>query len=197
MISVTATHRQGVELLENQTFAIDPEKIVSTRDRGSIVEIEYGETYDRRRQPITYQLTTCRAAIDALIAGDYNTNLTHPYLSLTVIWSLQREYRPPVGSTSYAMDLQEKYIVDIRDTYVDIEGTKTSARRIEFVPGSFVPVVIFVSEDYSSLVTATPVEVPITTTTTTEEATTTTTTVAATTTTTTEEVITTTTTSAG
>lgn len=214
MISVTATHRQGVELLENQTFAIDPEKIVSTRDRGAYVEIEYGETYDRRRQPITYQLTTDRATIDALIAGDYNTNLTHPYLSLTVIWSLQREYRPPVGSASYAMDLQEKYIVDIRDTYVDINGTKTAARRIEFVPGSFVPVVIFVSEDYANLVTDTPAAVTTTTTTTatpttttttaeatttttTEEATTTTTTAEATTTTTTAEVTTTTTTAEG
>ena len=213
MISVTATHRQGVELLENQTFAIDPEKIVSTRDRGAYVEIEYGETYDRRRQPITYQLTTDRASILALIAGDYNTNITNPYLSLTVIWSLQREYRPPVGSASYAFDLQEKYIVDIRDTYVDINGTKTPARRIEFVPGSFVPVVIFVSDDFANLITDTPAAVttttttatpttttttaPVTTTTTTAEATTTTTTAEATTTTTTAEVTTTTTTAAG
>jgi hypothetical protein len=201
MIAVTATHRQGVELVTPLTFAIDPEKIVSTRDRGSYVEIEYGETYDRRRQPITYQLTTDRTTIDALITGTYVGKI---YLSLTVIWSVDREHRPPLGSANYALDLQEKYIVDIRDTYVDINGTKTSARRIEYVPGSFVPVVIFVSDDFANLITDTPAEVttttttaaPVTTTTTTVAATTTTTQAPATTTTTEEVVATTTTTEA-
>lgn len=181
MIAVTVTHRQGIELVEPVTIAIDPEKIVATRDRGSYVEIEYGETYDRRRQPIVYQLTTDRASIDALITGSY---ATHIYLTLTVLWSNDREHRPPLGSANYEIDLQERYIVDIRDTYVDINGTKTSARRIEFVPGSFVPVVIYVSEAFATLITDTPTEV--TTTTTTAAPTTTTTTAAPATTTTTE-----------
>ena len=181
MIAVTVTHRQGIELVEPVTIAIDPEKIVATRDRGSYVEIEYGETYDRRRQPITYQLTTDRASIDALITGSY---ATHIYLTLTVLWSNDREHRPPLGSANYEIDLQERYIVDIRDTYVNINGTKTSARRIEFVPGSFVPVVIYVSEAFATLITDTPTEV--TTTTTTAAPTTTTTTAAPATTTTTE-----------
>ena len=181
MIAVTVTHRQGIELVEPVTIAIDPEKIVATRDRGSYVEIEYGETYDRRRQPITYQLTTDRASIDALITGSY---ATHLYLTLTVLWSNDREHRPPLGSANYEIDLQERYIVDIRDTYVNINGTKTSARRIEFVPGSFVPVVIYVSEAFATLITDTPTEV--TTTTTTAAPTTTTTTAAPATTTTTE-----------
>lgn len=172
MIAVTVTHRQGIELVDPITIAIDPEKIVATRDRGSYVEIEYGETYDRRRQPITYQLTTDRASIDALITGSY---ATHLYLTLTVLWSNDREHRPPLGSADYEIDLQERYIVDIRDTYVDINGTKTSARRIEFVPGSFVPVVIYVSEDFASLITDTPAEVTTTTTTTAAPTTTTTT----------------------
>lgn len=188
MIAVTYTHRQGVELVEPVTIAIDPEKIVSTRDRGSYVEIEYGETFDRRRQPITYQLTTDRTTIDALITGTYVGKI---YLALTVIWSVDREHRPPLGSASYALDLQEKYIVDIRDTYVDINGTKTAARRIEYVPGSFVPVVIFVSDSFANLITDTPAEV--TTTTTTATPTTTTTTAAPTTTTTTVAATTTTT----
>ena len=181
MIAVTVTHRQGIELVEPVTIAIDPEKIVATRDRGSYVEIEYGETYDRRRQPITYQLTTDRASIDALITGSY---ATHLYLTLTVLWSNDREHRPPLGSANYEIDLQVRYIVDIRDTYVNINGTKTSARRIEFVPGSFVPVVIYVSEAFATLITDTPTEV--TTTTTTAAPTTTTTTAAPATTTTTE-----------
>lgn len=181
MIAVTVTHRQGIELVDPITIAIDPEKIVATRDRGSYVEIEYGETYDRRRQPITYQLTTDRASIDALITGSY---ATHLYLTLTVLWSNDREHRPPLGSADYEIDLQERYIVDIRDTYVNINGTKTAARRIEFVPGSFVPVVIYVSEAFANLITDTPAEV--TTTTTTAAPTTTTTTAAPATTTTTE-----------
>jgi hypothetical protein len=198
MIAVTVTHRQGIELVDPITIAIDPEKIVATRDRGSYVEIEYGETYDRRRQPITYQLTTDRASIDALITGSY---ATHLYLTLTVLWSNDREHRPPLGSADYEIDLQERYIVDIRDTYVNINGTKTAARRIEFVPGSFVPVVIYVSEAFANLITDTPAEVttttttaaPATTTTTEsqqqEETTTTTEEVVEETTTTTEEVV--------
>ena len=162
MISITATHRQGVELIEPRTFAIDTEKVVNIRDRGSIAEIEYGETYDRRRQPITYQLTTDRASIDALITGSYET---YTQLSLTVIWSDDREHRPTEGTASYTLNLQERYIVDIEDTYVNINGTKTSARRIEFVPGSFVPVVIYVSESYNSLIGVTPPEITTTTTT--------------------------------
>jgi len=162
MIQVTATHKNGVQLLENDTFGIDAEKIVSTRMRGFYCEIDYGETYVRNRETVRYQLTTDSAAILALITGSWATNI---YLALTVIWSLDREHRPPVGTSSYVLDLQEKYIVDIRDVIQDVNGTLTACRRIEYVPGSFVPVVIFVSNSFRSLVP----DVPVAVTTTTEE----------------------------
>jgi hypothetical protein len=174
MIGVTALERQGVELLEPLFLAIDPEKIVSTRDRGIYCEIEYGETFDRRRQPITYVLNTDRASIDALIIGNYTDGLRLPYLELTVIWSLDREHRPAPGHSHYHLDLQEKYIVDIRNVTADINGVLTDCARIEFVPGSFVPVVIFVDGEVDDFITDEPVEV--TTTTTTVAVTTTTTT---------------------
>jgi hypothetical protein len=155
MIEVTLTHRQGVELNEELTIGIDPEKIVSVRDRGSYAEIEYAETYDRRRQPITYQLTTSRAAIDAVITGTYDT-LTEPYLELTV-------YDTATGDT-YSLDLQEKYIVDIREVYTLIDNTVTACRRIEYVPGSFKPEIIYVSNSFASMIDSTPAEVTTTTT---------------------------------
>lgn len=168
MISITVTSRNGVELLEPQTFAIDPEKIVSLRDRGAYVEIEYGETFDRRRQPIIYLLTTDRTTLAALILGTYATK---EYLSVTVINSSVDEYKPK-NVANYAMDLQEKYIVDIRESYTMIGQTKTACRRIEYVPGAFVPIILYVLTTYNSMITDTPAEV---TTTTTEEVTTTTT----------------------
>lgn len=183
MISITVTHRDRIELSSQITIAIDPEKIAAVRVLDTYyAEIDYAEAYDRRRQPITYGVTTDRAAILATITGTYDT-LANPYLSLDV-------YDVSDGTTS-VMDLQEKYIVDIRDTYAVINGTLTACRRIEYVPGAFVPEIIYVSNAYATLVDSTPAAATTTTSTT---STTTTTTTAPTTTTTTAEATTTTTT---
>jgi hypothetical protein len=162
MILVTLTSRNGVDLVTHQQIAIDPEKIVTTRDRELYCEITYGETYDRRRQPIDYVLTTDRASILALILGSYATK---EFLSVTVIGSNKEEFKP-VNWVPYALDLQEKYIVDIRESYFAVNNVKTPCRRIEYVPGSFVPVVIYVSEKLLDLVTDNPAAVTTTTTTT-------------------------------
>ena len=159
MIAITYTHRDGLSVTPLE-ITIDQEKIVSLRDRGVYAEIEYGETYDRRRQPIVYQLTAGRAAVKAEITGDI--------LELTVI--------NPVDGTTYDFDLQEKYVVDIREAIIDVAGTLTACRRIEYVPGSFVPKIIFVSASLASLTDSTPTEITTTeevTTTVAEEATTT------------------------
>lgn len=169
MILVTAISRNGVPYVTPVSFAIDPEKIVTTRDRDTLYcECEYGETYDRRRQPITYRLTTSRAAINALILGSYSGK---ELLTVTVIGANTDAYKPD-NWVPYDLDLQERYIVDIRESYFMVNQTKTACRRIEYVPGSFVPVVLYVSDTMASMITATPAEV----TTTTTEATTTTTT---------------------
>jgi hypothetical protein len=200
MIQVTVTWRQGVELVEPMTIAIDPEKITATREIDGFAEIDYGECRDRQRSNMVYRLTVNKANIDAQIFGDYNTNLTHPYLILNVynLWD---------GST-YVLDLQESYIVDIREAFYWINGTKTSCRKIEYVPGAFAPVIIYVSNSFASLITTyvtttttvapttTTTTAPITTTTTTEAVTTTTTTATPVTTTTTTVAVTTTTTTA-
>ncbi len=176
MIAITYTHRNGIELDESVTCLIDPEKICGVRTFNTYyAEIDYGETFDRRRQPIKYGLTTSVAAILATI--------TNPYLSLTVIDALKQEWKPDPDD-NYTYNLQEKYIVDIRESYTTIDGTKTACRRVEFVPGSFVPVVLYVSDTLESLTDSTPAAVT-TTTTTTPEGTTTTTTPEGTTTTTT------------
>ena len=192
MIAITYTHRNGIELDESVTCLIDPEKICGVRTFNTYyAEIDYGETFDRRRQPIKYGLTTSVAAILATITGTYDT-LTPPYLSLTVIDALKQEWKPDPDD-NYTYNLQEKYIVDIRESYTTIDGNKTACRRVEFVPGSFVPVVLYVSDTLESLADSTPAAVT-TTTTTTPEGTTTTTTPEGTTTTTTPEGTTTTTT---
>lgn len=185
MIQITYTHKNGVRQLTPVTIAIDPEKIVSITDSGLYALIEYGETFDRRRQPVTYKLTTSRAAILAEIDGTYDTKET---LALTVLWSNTEEYKP-YNVASYALDLQERYIVDMRDAVAWINQTKTACVRIEFVPASFVPVIIFVQGDLDSLVS----DIPAAVTTTTEEPVVTTTTDEETATTTEEEVVTTTT----
>ena len=191
MIAITYTHRNGIELDESVTCLIDPEKICGVRTFNTYyAEIDYGETFDRRRQPIKYGLTTSVAAILATIKGNYDT-LTHPYLALTVIDALKQEWKPD-PDVNYTYNLQEKYIVDIRESYTMIGTTKTACRRVEFVPGSFIPVVLFVSNSLVSLTDSTPAAA--TTTTTTPVATTTSTTPEATTTTTTPEGTTTTTT---
>ena len=168
MIAITYTHRNGIELDESVTCLIDPEKICGVRTFNTYyAEIDYGETFDRRRQPIKYGLTTSVAAILATI--------TNPYLSLTVIDALKQEWKPDPDD-NYTYNLQEKYIVDIRESYTTIDGTKTACRRVEFVPGSFVPVVLYVSDTLESLTDSTPAAVTTTTTeppTTTEEPTTT------------------------
>ena len=182
MIAITYTHRNGIELDESVTCLIDPEKICGVRTFNTYyAEIDYGETFDRRRQPIKYGLTTSVAAILATITGNYDT-LTNPYLALTVIDALKQKWKPDPDD-NYTYNLQEKYIVDIRESYTMIGTTKTACRRIEFVPGSFIPVVLFVSNTLASLTDSTPAAVTTTTTTTT--ATTTTTTPEGTTTTTT------------
>lgn len=177
MIQITYTHRNGVRQLTPVTIAIDPEKIVSITDSGLYALIEYGETFDRRRQPVTYKLTTSRAAILAEIDGTYDTKET---LALTVLWSNTEEYKPH-NVASYALDLQERYIVDMRDAVAWINQTKVSCVRIEFVPASFVPVIIFVQgtlddlvPDIPAAVTTTTTEEPEVTTTTEEETATTT-----------------------
>ena len=191
MIAITYTHRNGIELDESVTCLIDPEKICGVRTFNTYyAEIDYGETFDRRRQPIKYGLTTSVAAILATIKGNYDT-LTHPYLALTVIDALKQEWKPD-PDVNYTYNLQEKYIVDIRESYTMIGTTKTACRRVEFVPGSFIPVVLFVSNSLASLTDSTPAAA--TTTTTTPVATTTSTTPEGTTTTTTPEGTTTTTT---
>ena len=183
MIAITYTHRNGIELDESVTCLIDPEKICGVRTFNTYyAEIDYGETFDRRRQPIKYGLTTSVAAILATITGNYDT-LTNPYLALTVIDALKQEWKPD-PDVNYTYNLQEKYIVDIRESYTTIDGNKTACRRVEFVPGSFVPVVLYVSDTLASLTASTPAAVT-TTTTTTPEGTTTTTTPEGTTTTTT------------
>ena len=116
------------------TFAIDPEKIVGTRDLGSYCEIEYAETYDRRRQPIVYQLTTSSDLINALIDGTYDGK---EYLVLTVV--------NPLDATTFTLNLQERYIVDIRPAATIVNKVKADCLRVEYVPGSFVPKIIYVS----------------------------------------------------
>ena len=159
MIQVTYTHRNGVRQLSPVTLAIDPEKIVSVKESGYYALIEYGETYDRRRQPVVYRLTASAADITLLILGSYDGK---EVLNVTVLGSNTDDYKP-YNVASYAMDLQEKYIVDIREAVAWINQTKVACRRIEFVPASFVPVVIFVEESLEELTTDTPS--PVTTTT--------------------------------
>lgn len=162
MIAVTVTHKNGVQLLNEMTIAIDAEKIVKVRTVDTYyAEILYGETFDRKREPVLYQLTTSAAAVLATIAGDYSTLLANPYLTVTA-------YKDLVSGATETLNLQERYIVDIREARVKINNTVTACRRIEYVPGSFDPVIIYVSTNFAAMVDSTPAEV-----TTTEEPTTT------------------------
>ena len=189
MILIEVTHIEGIQLAEHRFLAIDPEKIVTTRDRDGHCELEYGESYVRNRKTVTYEVTANRAAIDATITGAYDTNT---YLALTVVWAEDREHRPTITQElTYALDLQEKYIVDIESVLYYLPGTgKTQLTKLRYIPGSFVPVTIYVSNDINRLVTN---DFSETTTTTTAEAVTTTTEEPATTTTEIPETTTTTT----
>ncbi len=163
MIQVTITHKNDVELTKAMTLAIDPEKIVNTKDRDGYVIIEYGETYDRRDSNIFYQLNTDRATINALIQGDY---VGKQYLSLNV-------YKLATGDT-FALDLLEQYIVYISDAVYQIGGARTECVKIEYDPGAFAPIIIYADTTLDTLV---PTVAGATTTTTTATPNTTTTTV--------------------
>jgi hypothetical protein len=191
MILVTVTKKQGVEIATPYDLAIDPEKIVSTRVLDGITQLDYAETFDRNRQTITYEVTAAKPNIDATITGDY---ASHTYLALTVYWADNRDLRPfPAITTTYALDMQEKYIVDIQDVPLEIvwkhNKISTTARKVRFVPGAFKEEVIYVTNALHNLVDNTPSETTTTTTalpattTTTEEPVTTTTEIATTTTT--------------
>lgn len=154
MIQVTITHKNEVELVNPMVIAIDPEKIVNTKDRDNYVIIEYGETYDRRDSNIFYQLTTNRATINALIQGDY---VGKQYLSLNV-------YKLSTGST-FALDLLEQYIVYISDAVYQIGGVRTECVKIEYDPGNFAPIIIYADTDLDTLVPTIPAAYTTTTTT--------------------------------
>ncbi len=182
MILVTVTKKQGVEIATPYDLALDPEKIVSTRILDGVTQIDYAETFDRNRQTITYEVTAAKPNIDATITGEYST---HTYLALTVYWAENRDLRPfPAISSTYALDMQEKYIVDIQDVEYTIvwKNTKiaTTLRKVRFVPGAFKEEVIYVTNNLIDLVDNTPSET--TTTSTAEPATTTTTEIVTTTT---------------
>lgn len=174
MIQVTYTKRNLVTLVEPVTIAIDPEKVVSCKDVGGVAVIEYAETHDRQRQPIVYTLTTTSAALLPLIMGNWNTVIT-PYITVT-------EYNLATAE-SQLVYIQEKYIVDIRETEMPLANLGVFPfLRIEYCPGAFVPEVIYAANTMDEvIVTALPTTTAEATTT---EATTTaaTTTAAATTT---------------
>lgn len=145
MILVTATHRQGKELDDSLYFAIDPEKVCSIRESKGNCVISYAETYDRRKQPIVYNLEEAGVVIEAAISGDYNGKET---LELTSV-NLEN------GSTQ-TVTVQEKYIVDIRTVTLPVDGVMTTLSRVEYVPGAFIPVVLYASESIYDLVTNSP-----------------------------------------
>jgi hypothetical protein len=189
MIQVTVTHVQGIELATARTIAIDPEKIVDIRRRGIYTEIDYSESYDRKWKPITYQITAALPNIQAAIQGDW---VGKEYLAVTVVWGEPREMRPNIWGNYYALDIQQKFIIDIEEVYYTepVAPYRTGlVTKLRFTSSAFLQKVVYVSEDLHDLVPDVPSETTTTTTalpattTTTEEPVTTTTEIATTTTT--------------
>ncbi len=176
MQQVSITKENGVTLTEAKTIAIDPEKIVTTKsDSSSNTQIVYAGILDRRIKPMEWTVTNTKATVDGWITGTK--------LALTTY--------NPVDGTTYTLGLQSKYVRQIRDTYAQINNTRTACREVMYSFGAFKTVKVYVSNSLASLATAI-----VTTTTTTTAAPTTTTTTAAPTTTTTAAPTTTTTTTA-
>lgn len=145
MILVMATHRNGMELSGSLYFAIDPEKVCSIRESKGNCIISYAETYDRRRQPIVYNLEEAGVVVEAAIEGDYDGKETLELTSVNL----------DDGSVE-TVTVQEKYVVDIRTVTLPVNGVMTTLSRVEYVPGAFVPVVLYASESIFDLVTNSP-----------------------------------------
>jgi len=180
MILVTVTHVQGIELATNRVLAIDPEKIVDIRQRGTNTEIDYAESYDRKWETITYQITAAIPNIQVTIQGDY---LGKEYLSGTVEWGEPREMRPNIWETTYAIDIQEKFIIDIEEVYYRFPWSTADelVTKLRFTSSAFLQKVVYVTESLDELVpdvpsdtTTTTTAEPVTTTSTEEPVTTTT-----------------------
>jgi hypothetical protein len=171
MIQVTVTHVQGIELAVNRILAIDPEKIVDVRRRGIFTEIDYAESYDRKWKPITYQITAALPNIQAAIQGDWTGK---EYLSATVIYGEPREMRPNIWEDTYAIDIQQKFIIDIEEVYFRFPWSTTDelVTKLRFTSSAFLQKVVYVTEHLHDLVPDVP---SATTTTTTQEPVTTTT----------------------
>lgn len=196
MIQVTITQINGVDLLNNKVIAIDPEKIVWTRETDGVCLFLYAETYDRRDSPNLYKTNIAQAAIDANITG-----------SLLEFDDSGMGVYDPVSREIFDIHIQEKFIKSMRDVEAWIDPSEIVATypklddvvELIYEEGAFHEVVLYAFgevADWATVITTTTTTVAATTTTTTEAATTTTTTEAATTTTTTEAATTTTTTEA-
>jgi hypothetical protein len=180
MKQIVITHIGGVELTTAKTIAFEPEKIVSTRERGIACEFVYAETLDRRLSPKVYRAANTKAQIDGYVSGT----------------QIDFDVYIEADGSNYTLTVQEQFVEDMVAGTLWIYSTETGMAgvTVRFVEGAWVEQKIFVSGALSTLadaaLTTTTTATPTTTTTT---AAVTTTTTAAVTTTTTAAVTTTTT----
>jgi hypothetical protein len=163
MIIVTVVFEQGIQLAVPRVIAIDPEKIVDVRRRGIFTEIDYAESYDRKWKPITYQITAALPNIQAAIQGDW---VGKEYLSATVIYGEPREMRPNIWEDTYAIDIQQKFIIDIEEVYLRYPWSTTDelVTKLRFTSSAFLQKVVYVTEHLHDLVPDVPSETTTTTT---------------------------------
>jgi hypothetical protein len=163
MIIVTVVFEQGIQLAVPRVIAIDPEKIVDARRRGIYTEISYAESYDRKWKPITYQITAALPNIQAAIQGDW---VGKEYLSATVIYGEPREMRPNIWEDTYAIDIQQKFIIDIEEVYLRYPWSTTDelVTKLRFTSSAFLQKVVYVTESLDKLVPDVPSETTTTTT---------------------------------
>jgi hypothetical protein len=135
MKQVTITTRNGLTLPTSVVQAIDPEKIVTTRDAGGVAEIVYGESFDRRNAADTLIVTDSKATIDALVSGDT--------IDLPVFDLLD-------GSTS-TLTLQDKYNKVMEDSFAVVNGVKTAGVIVNYIEGAFGNKIVFVDSDLATL----------------------------------------------
>ena len=171
------TQVNGVDLLNDKTMALDPEKIVWTRETEGVCLFLYAETYDRRDKPYLYKTNVAQVAVDDLIDG-----------ALIEFDDSGQGVYDPVSREWFDIHIQEKFIKSMRDVEVWVDPVEPTATypklddmvEVIYEEGAFHQVILYATGELADFAPE------ITTTTTTAAATTTTTTAAATTTTTTD-----------
>jgi hypothetical protein len=141
MKTVTVSSKNGISVTPNETIAINLRNIVYYyQNSAGYAVVRYVNEATSNWEPESLTLTVNKAAVDSLVATDSAITL------LTV-----NVFDTTTGVTT-ATSFNEKYLISLKDTYVNISGTKTAAVAFIFADGQFKNKTKYINSTLATLV---------------------------------------------